>query len=292
MSFLFLKSFFHKIPRADCANFLEGFFVIFINFLVIFFISYLYQILDLKNSFYAFLYIFSAAFLIGSRMRALGNIIHECAHATFVPSFSANIWIGRFLSMLEFGCFDNYQREHFSHHRYIGDFQKDLDFKTRQRFGVFHKEGFRLKKILRVLFSPQNYFLMLKNSLRLKCKNRKIHKIRYFYLLFLACLVVVIGPKLFFFFIVFPFLTTYQMVKIFSDIADHGGLYLRQRREFKIRNHYFSFRPLNWFFFPRNDAYHLVHHLYPSLPSRELPKKHKELLKKEIFYRRRRHCIF
>jgi fatty acid desaturase len=37
--------------------------------------------------------------------------------------------------------------------------------------------------------------------------------------------------------------------------------------------------PIRWLFFPRNDCYHLVHHLFPQVPARHLDVAHAELSK-------------
>ena len=84
----------------------------------------------------------------------------------------------------------------------------------------------------------------------------------------------------------------YQIIKIISDFLDHGGLYFKEKKEDKTRNHYFSIKILNWIFFPRSDCYHLTHHLYPNIPTTRLFEKHKMLLKENTDYNSKRHCIF
>lgn len=255
-------------------------------FMVIFLNNLLPDIFFLK----LFSYVCSI-FFIGTRMRALGNIIHECSHSTFVINRKHNKIIGEFLCLLEFGDFKKYKKDHFSHHRYLGDKDKDEDFKLRYLIGFFEFKSFKSLSFLKILFSPKNWFLLFVSGLSLNLNRYKL--IFYvFYLIVFFVLFKIFGMVNLFLFILVPFLSTYQILKIFSDILDHGAIYCNKQTEFRSRNHVFKIKLLNLILFPRNDCYHLIHHLFPSLPTSKYAQKHKELCKTDPCYINRKHVIF
>ncbi|WGL60347.1 fatty acid desaturase [Pigmentibacter sp. JX0631] len=278
--------------KSACGNLFWGLSTIFFHITILFIPIVICFFLQFENNF-IFL-VFSVFFIIlnGTRMRALGNIIHECSHFNFVSSRKQNYYIGKILSALEFSCFDRYLKDHHSHHKYLGDLNLDKDFISRQIIGVCSKNKFSLKTLFKVVLSPKNWFLLIKNSFVLNYTEKKnffIHSVT-FIMIFFLCLFF--GFKIIFLFLLLPFFTSYQMCKILSDYLDHGGLYYQIEKEEKTRNHIFSIPLLNAIFFPRNDCYHLVHHLYPTLPTSYLPEMHQKLIKTDQDYAKKRHNIF
>ena len=100
----------------------------------------------------------------------------------------------------------------------------------------------------------------------------------------LAC--VVIGPLPFVLFYLVPYCTTYQILRYWSDAADHAGIIQDNGEFLRTRNHLLSHPLLGLLFFPRNDEYHLVHHLFPALPIRYYPVMHRHLLKCSLYAER------
>ncbi|MBX9702963.1 MAG: fatty acid desaturase, partial [Silvanigrellaceae bacterium] len=115
--------------------------------------------------------------------------------------------------------------------------------------------------------------------------------LRCLYYIFLFFLLSFIGLKLFLIFIVIPFISSYQFLKLFSDIIDHYPLFINKEDNYKTSNHLFSIPLLNTIIFPRNDAYHLIHHLYPRIPTCEFKKLHRILLQEKP-YAEKKHSIF
>lgn len=275
-----------------CPNLFIGLFIICWHLFLIFFPILFFHFFRFQN--FIFTFLFSSFFILfnGTRMRALGNIIHECCHSHYVPNRKINTRIGYFLCTLELSCFETYRKEHFSHHRYLGNILHDEDFKVRHRIGLCNEKSFHFSGLIKIVLSPKNWFYMLKTSLKINFRNRFSNIVKLLYIFTFIILYYIFGFKLLFLFIILPFVTSYQIMKLFSDFLDHGGLYFNERDEKKTRNHYFSFKPLNWVFFPRNDCFHLIHHLYPNIPTIMLFEKHKQLLKETTEYSKRRHCIF
>lgn len=292
MIFLFRKNLKEKNAKFACSNLFTGIFILCWHVSLIFLPILFFHFFQFQN--FIFTFLFSIFFILfnGTRMRALGNIVHECCHSHFVPGRKANARIGYILCTLEFSCFETYRKEHFSHHRYLGNILHDDDFKVRNKIGICDKKVFQLSRFLKIVLLPKNWFYLLKSSFKINFQNKFSNIIKIFYFILIILLYSLFGFKFLFLFIVLPFITSYQIMKLCSDFLDHGGLYFNEDMKQKSRNHYFSFKPLNWIFFPRNDCFHLIHHLYPNIPTTNLIKKHNELLKKNAEYRQRRHRIF
>lgn len=278
--------------KSACGNLLWGLSTIFFHITILFIPIVICFFLQFENNF-IFL-IFSAFFILlnGTRMRALGNIIHECSHFNFVSSRKQNYYIGKILSALEFSCFDRYLKDHHSHHKYLGDLNLDKDFISRQVIGICGKKKFSGRTLFKTVFSPFNWFILIKSSIILNYKDKINIVVHCLMLITLLFLFKAFGINLILLFLILPYFTSYQMCKILSDYLDHGGLYYQNEKEQKTRNHIFSFSFLNSIFFPRNDCYHLVHHLYPTLPTTYLPQMHQKLLTTNQDYAKRRHNIF
>ena len=99
--------------------------------------SYLFQILlaviggalliSVPLSFLSGLGIAVVVLFLGTRMRGLNNIIHECSHATFSVERADNAKIGKVCAALLFNSFTAYRDEHLSHHAHLGDYDHDMD---------------------------------------------------------------------------------------------------------------------------------------------------------------------
>jgi fatty acid desaturase len=178
---------------------------------------------------------------IGSRFRALGNMLHECSHGTFVRGPKLNMILGHLLAFIDFTDFEVYRREHMSHHRHIGDPVLDLDFINRSELSLLLSAHF--------IFGWSNFLM----------------------------------------FYIIPYVTVYQIFRYWSDAFDHAGITDSQQDFHRTRNHLFGWQWLNLLVFPRNDQYHLVHHLFPGLPTKAFPQAHLKLMEAEPEYAKRDH---
>ena len=285
-----------NILKSACSNNLIGYgnilIQIFLIFLTYILFHYFFNHITIENSIF---YILSLIF-IGTRMRALGNIMHECSHFTFVPQRKKNRQIGTFISILDLSSFKKYQKSHLSHHRYLGSAKKDTDYKTHliliskfKKTNIFHHYSLLF---LCVILNPLHWFFYFLNSFSFNENNKKIVLFKIIYLSFSLFLSLCISSHNYFYFVVVPFLTTYQLMKIASDFLDHHNSCFLEKYNTKTRNHIFKYKILNIIFFPRNDCYHLVHHLYPLVPTTELKKFHSYLLTHDKEYFNRNHKIF
>jgi len=218
---------------------------------------------------------------VGTRLRALNNIVHETSHASFVEDRPHNVLIGKTCSALTLGCFLDYRDEHLSHHAHVGDYEKDLDFQGIEKLALHETLTFRA--LARHIVTPLigrhlPYYLHLNRSKRdgwffvwLKVS------------LLLAVLVVaILAPLTALLFLIVPFVLVYSALNYWADCMDHAGLVGGDDELDKSRN-ILAPRVVGWLFFPRHDCFHLVHHLFPQVPARHLANTHKLLATDEIY---------
>lgn len=279
--------------KTSCISVLSGLMLVGWHLLLIPFSIWGYLTLFPSLTFGSVFCYFLVVFFIGTRMRAVGNVIHECSHRTFVPSKAANDLIGQWLCWIQFSCFHRYRKDHMAHHRYLGHPKKDPDFQAYVQIRkslpsclLKRQNGVRFY-ILYACCSPLNWFKTCRQSLCLK-GNLFFH---IPYVMLLCLLSYAIGLQIFFGFFIIPFFSSYQALKIFSDMMDHDDVYFFPDMRYKSNNHTFSVSILNWLFFPRNDAYHLVHHLCPREPVSAFGHLHRKLLQENEFYSKRNHTI-
>ncbi|NRA89206.1 MAG: fatty acid desaturase, partial [Rhizobiales bacterium] len=78
-------------------------------------------------------------------------------------------------------------------------------------------------------------------------------------------------------FIILPFAWIYPAINYWTDCVDHAGRLEVGDDLYKSRN-FIIHKSIRWMLFPRNDCYHLIHHLFPSVPSHQLEAAHDELM--------------
>lgn len=233
-----------------------------------------------------------AVILIGTRFRVVGNMIHEACHGTLANGHRANVIFGHLLCLIDLSCFTTYRHEHFTHHRHLGDPHKDHDFRSRLKFG-FGGEGGSVA--LRHILMPLTLYHLSSYLRPVVWSKADPLAVNVGKILFLALLAAVAhfltGWKLFVLYYAIPYAVAYQILKFWSDAFDHAGVMTSPDEFDRSRNHVFAFRLANLFFFPRTDEYHLVHHLFPSVPT-TLQKKVHDVLMQDHEYRLRDHSAW
>lgn len=227
--------------------------------------------------------------VIGSRFRALGNMMHECAHATLVAGRRANRALGHLLGFFDFTDFTDYVRQHRTHHEQVGA-EGDLDVSARcALFTTLGPLGGHYLRYALALRHLPHYIrpvvVCRRDSLALGLSRAG------FNLSLLALAQFVVGWAGFVVFYLAPYVTAYQVFRFLSDAADHGGISGEPDEFDRARNHIHRWRWVNWLVFPGQDQYHLVHHLFPHVPCSRLPHVHRQLLLASPDYAAREHDL-
>ena len=240
-------------------------------------------------------------FVTGSRMRALGNMLHEASHRTLSPSVRVNDALGHLLAALDFQAFQNYRREHLSHHLYLGSLERDLDFHRTRGFGFAKRVASPWRVHVLGALGLKHLSAFLRPVLWSREDPLVVTALR-----FVAYGTIGLGLHVagawqdFLLVFVVPYATSYQMFRYWSDAFDHGSLLGEEDEFLRTRNHFFDFGkgPLKWLqnrvlealVFPRNDVFHLTHHLFPSVSTRHLRDVH-EFLMQDAGYAARNHSV-
>jgi fatty acid desaturase len=290
-----------KYDRASCKNSLNGFLIVLIYLASIIGVAWLGAYICRHYSLWiSAIYTCLAFIFIATRFLGLRNIVHECSHNYFVPfqksSKNINAILGNLICSFEFTGFTKFQSSHTKHHAFLGDPAQDEDcaFFLSQTKGVsISPQGFlhKFSLYIRYCYYPLRW-------IRLYALSFAVPRLPY--LLLNICLYtgicMILGIDFFILFCIVPYFTAYQILKLSSDYLDHMESYVPLKNKkgslFNTKNHHFSYTILNLLFFPRNDGYHLVHHLYPRIPAKFLPSKHQELMNKNPAYAQKRHVIF
>lgn len=233
---------------------------------------------------YGFLGAFGVALLMlfaATRMRGLNNIVHECSHATFASLRSDNVLIGKVCAALLFNSFIAYRDEHLTHHKHIGDYDHDLDLQGIKNLGLHDRLTFSV--ILRHIVTP----LVLRHlpyylSLNLGRKDGVAFQILQYAMIGATAIVTALAPWTGILMIIVPFVFIYSALMYWADCMDHAGLVPSEDDLVSSRN-LLAPNVLRWLFFPRNDCFHLVHHLFPHIPARYLEDSHKTLLDDHLY---------
>lgn len=274
------------IKRYCYKSFYVGLFIAFYPLFFSLILVTLCEIFLKSSFFYPFIFAFLIVY-VSIELRTLGNILHECAHNSFFRTRKHNHILGHIIAFLIFENFKDYKHCHFSHHYNTCDMTHDGDLKTRLFLGIHLKESkvFYLKKIL----SPLNILRALWAIFNFSKNNIAYSFLKVCYLGILFTLVFYFHFYWILICFFLPFVTFYQYLKFFSDIADHARLTSGYDIYTKTRNHIFKFKVLNFIFFPRYDAYHMTHHMYPTIGVRYLEKLHNYLLIHDLRYKAKKH---
>ena len=218
--------------------------------------------------------------MIGTRLRGLNNIIHECSHYTFSEHREDNARIGKLCASILFNSFTDYRDEHLSHHAHLGDYEQDLDLQGIEDLRLH--DPLTPRVILRHLMVPLlgrhlPYYLGLNFSQR----DGRVYTALKVAILAGAAAYTLAFPLAGLLFVIVPFALIYSALNYWADCMDHAGL---------IEAGVLAPGVVRWMFFPRNDCYHLVHHLFPQVPARHLGETH-ERLAKDALYRSRANAV-
>lgn len=220
------------------------------------------------------------AVVLASCFKGLNNIVHECSHRSFCRSPRLNRAIGEVLCVLLLMDFDSYLREHNSHHRHLGDYERDLDFQLRAR--LEHSRRITWGRIARDVLTLR---VLRFYTPRVNPRVPQ-HVLGLGLVLGAAVVLGAVGAWHSVAALGLSYGVFLAVLRYLIDIVDHGGLYRADVEElYKSRNFIVRNPLLRWMLFPRNDCYHLVHHLYPYVPVSCFGRAHRLLLEEDDYRR-------
>lgn len=240
-----------------------------------------HALLQLSLTLWTGLGVAGLSLFIGTRLRGINNIVHECTHATFVRDREQNTRLGRLCAALLAKSFKEYRDDHLSHHAHLGDYEHDEEFAVIEKFRLHEKLtpgmvlrlaiapllGRHLGAYLGISFSREDgpFFFWLRMGL-----------------LGLMIAVTAMEPLTGLLLVLVPWFFIYPTINFWTDCIDHAGLVGSDDELMASRNVPLP-APLRLLFFPRHDCYHLVHHLFPQIPAIHLKAAHEELSQDPLY---------
>lgn len=234
-----------------------------------------------------------AIFLIGSRQRALSNLVHDASHGNLIAHRKANDLIANlFAGWPMMDSVQNYRSSHAEHHRHLGRPVLDPDFENHRRYGfddLCPPRNAALKTYLKLLFNASAWKDSLVGALPSLKRKELFFVVVWWTVAALAMLSL--SPELGSTFLltwIVARATSYHAIRIFAEFLDHSGLKPESVLSY-TRNIPGALRPLAGIFHPHSDNFHLVHHLLPQIPHYRLKEAHEILLQDER-YKSAHHC--
>lgn len=222
-----------------------------------------------------------ALVIIGSRMRALMNLVHQCSHAQLFLNRNTNNWIGRLLVAWPLGIsISAYRTSHNDHHNLLWDSHGDPKISRYKRLGLFPKSPPMKAFIAKYIFFPRFVIHTPRNVVETIISTSESRTERFGRAAFwLAGLVLIMslgmGKDLILYWLV-PYVTTFQFIRFWSETAEHVGL--DGSSPWTATRNWTSNILVRWLFAPRSDHWHLTHHLYPRVPHYRLSEAHRILM--------------
>lgn len=220
-----------------------------------------------------------ATITLASLQLRLGNMLHECGHSTFSSDKHVNDFFGEIFAVLTLNCFVVYKPEHGTHHLHLGDYSLDRDFKGLAALGYEKPvvSGWTIVRWFLGTLSPSQFVgTYLPKKVWWQIASAREKSIRVAYYLTLS-LITMIWPIFGISWLIAMFIVA-PMFKSWRDIVDHGGLYIDSPHGTQQTRNFIVVNPLlRWVLWPRNDCYHLTHHLAPYVPVEHLHAAHEKL---------------
>jgi fatty acid desaturase len=221
---------------------------------------------------------------IGTRFRGLNNIVHECSHFTFSRDREDNIFMGKLSCAFLLKSFEDYRKEHMTHHAHLGDYDRDLDFQNIRDFGL--EEPLTPKTLTKHALVPLfglhlPYYL----GMNLRVRDGMGFAIVKMALIVSTAAFTYLNPVAGALFVLIPFFWIYSALNYWTDVVDHGGL-LETGDELEASRNIILPRAIRAILFPRNDCYHLIHHLFPHVPVEHFDQVHEELMEHPAYRER------
>ena len=159
--------------------------------------------------------------LAATRIRALGNIMHECTHGHFFESRNANNRLGQVIGTVLLQSYTRYAQDHKTHHAHLAEVNLDRDL---ARYNGAHKSmgvSNNFWKQLRLALSWQCLRAGFTTRIWEEMDSRSANLARILWLLTLVTLVTAFAPGIAAAGMLLSFFLFYPVLCVWSDLADH-----------------------------------------------------------------------
>jgi fatty acid desaturase len=230
-----------------------------------------------------------AVVLIANRQRALGNILHDAGHRNLWRDRRRNDLVARlFIAPLLFSSLTRYRETHFKHHMALGEAGGDPDLLSAPSTAFASWVSSYLDQV----FSPTAWLASVGGHLF----SRRVGAASQLYILAwwiaaVALLWVMAGAGFTTAFLVLWLLaraTVFHLITTFREMCDHFGL--QPGGVFTFTRDMACHGLWRKLIHPRNNGYHLTHHLLPAVPYYRLPQAHQLLTAQQVFQDRATVC--
>jgi fatty acid desaturase len=235
----------------------------------------------------------AAIVVIGSRQRALMNLVHEASHRKLFRSRPMNDWVGRTLVAFPLlTSLEGYVCAHCRHHGFLWDRERDPKARRYVQLGLAavptSVRSFVGRHVLRPLLLMHVPF-NLRATMSFAGERRGERAARCVYGLIVVA--VAIGTHTVALLVLFwlvPYLTSFQLIRYLAEMAEHAGL--DSVDPWLASRNWTASAAVRHLLSPHSDdCYHLAHHLFPAIPHYRL-KAADALLMRVPQYAAGHHC--
>jgi fatty acid desaturase len=230
-----------------------------------------------------------ALLVLGNRQRALGNILHDAAHRNLTRNRLVNDLVTRALiAPLLFLSLSHYRDLHFRHHLDLGAKGADPDLipipdeKARSWPAAVTANALSLRAVLGSTFGH-----LVDRAVP---PGGRLYILAWWIAL-VAVLVSAAGASSAAAMLALWFgarATVFHLITTFREMCDHHGL--SPGGVFSFTRDITAAGPFSLLFHPRNNAYHLTHHLLPAIPYYRLPEAQRVFAELSEYQERAKVC--
>jgi fatty acid desaturase len=236
-----------------------------------------------------------AVLVIGARQRALATMVHEAAHGTLARSKKlARLLATVFSGYLVGSTLTTYRASHVTcHHGHFGEASMDTDYRYMLEKGVYAaapRHAYLWRMIAKPLLLgnvPSYIFYLIKarmfNLARHQDRHEALALCAYWIVLVAGAIVIGQGTNLLLFWVM-PFLTSFQVIGWFIELAEHAPLMENRLDLYMTRNRHSHWLE-HFLTGMHSENYHLAHHLQPRVPFWHMDRLHR-ILQRDPHYRR------
>jgi fatty acid desaturase len=230
-----------------------------------------------------------AVLLIANRQRALGNVLHDAGHRNLWRDQKRNDLVARiFIAPLLFSSLTQYRETHFKHHMALGVERADPDLLHASQ----QTSTSWISRYLDQVFSLKAWLgSMCGHLLSPQVRTSSQLSILGWWVAAVALMWATAGTTFTTTFLLLWLLaraTVFHLITTFREMCDHFGL--QPGGVFTFTRDIACLGFWRKVIHPRNNGYHLTHHLLPAVPYYRLPEAHRLLKSQEVFQGRATVC--